>query len=226
MKLFPILFLLLFVKNKLWKQIIINLLLVIFITFFSIFVLGLDMESYLLLLSNNSKFYTENYVIADGGLDFGHSLFGLIKGFFLFLDSRHLVPQLLTPYFVFVIIVFIYFSYFIVFKEKSLWKNSTIIVILFCLLPNVSADYKLIHFLIPILLYINHVSSFEEIKQKTKVFNFNIDFLYILLFSTLLVPKNYRFFLDIYDGVIIDPVVMVIFLFLFVVKSKESNYNY
>jgi hypothetical protein len=111
--------LLLFIKNKLWKQIIISLLLILFITGFSMIILDLNINSYLLLLSNNSKFYTDNYVIRDGGLDYGHSLFGLIKGFFLFLEMRYFVPQLLSPYLGFVILALFYFSYVIIFRINT-----------------------------------------------------------------------------------------------------------
>ena len=224
MKLFPILFLLLFIKNKLWKQIFYVFLSIFSITVLSIFILGLNFNSYLLLLSESSKFYTENYVIRDGGLDYGHSIFGLIKGFFLFLKLRVFVPQLLTPYLILVVIVVIYFSYIVVYKINSLWKNSAIIVILFCLLPYVSADYKLIHLLIPILLYINDSSGLNESKQGIKIFTYKLDFdyLYILLFSILLIPKNYRF-LGLYDGVLIDPIAMVFLLFILLLSIKKNN---
>ena len=225
MKLFPILFLLLFLKNKLWKQVMICLLLILSITSISIYILDLDINSYLLQLSNNSKFYTNLYVIADGGLDYGHSLFGVIKGFILFLKMRQYIPQILTPYLIFVFIVFIYFSFIIMYRIDTLWKNSTIIVILFCLLPNVSADYKLIHFLIPILLYLNDNSFKCDDKTFKKWYKFDINYIYIFLFSILLIPKNYRIFFDIYDGVLIDPIIMIIFLFLFTFYKDDKKHN-
>jgi hypothetical protein len=225
MKLFPILFLLLFIKNKLWKQLMISLLLIFTITTISIFILDLDINAYLLQLSNNSKFYTKYYVIGDGGLDFGHSFFGFIKLGFLYFKMPQYIPQLLTPYLILVIVVFIFFSYIILFRINNLWKNSTIIVILFCLLPNVSADYKLIHFLIPILLYLNDNSCIDDNNQIIKILKFRFEYnhLYILLFSLLLIPKNYRVF-SIYDGVLTDPIIMVVFLLLFTFFNNDKKF--
>jgi hypothetical protein len=65
-------------------------------------------------------------------------------------------------------------------------------------LPQVSCDYKLIHFFIPIFLFINT-------KDKSKK-----DFAYVLLFALLLIPKNYHLLSKIYDGVIIDPIIMLV----------------
>jgi hypothetical protein len=226
MKLFPILFLLLFIKNKLWKQILISLLLMLSITTISLFILDLDINNYFLQLSNNSSFYTKYYVIGHGGLDYGHSLFGLFKVFLLYLKLPQYIPSLLTPYLIFVIVLFIFFSFIIIYKIDSLWKNCTIIVILFCLLPNVSADYKLIHFLIPILLYINDNSSFGKNTKSLKILKleYDLNHLYILLFSILLIPKNYRFLSKaIYDGVYIDPIIMILFLILFVFIKEDKK---
>ena len=226
MKFFPILFLLLFIKNKLWKQIVIILILILSITIISIFILDLNINNYLLQLSNNSSFYTKYYVIGHGGLDYGHSLFGLFKVFLLHLKLTQYIPTLLTPYLIFVIGLFIFFSMIIIYKIDSLWKNCTIIVILFCLLPNVSADYKLIHFLIPILLYINDSSAFVKNTKSLKILKleFDINHFYILLFSILLVPKNFRFLSKaIYDGVIIDPIIMIIFLIFFVFNNEDKK---
>jgi hypothetical protein len=177
-------------------------------------------------LSNNSSFYTKYYVIGHGGLDYGHSLFGLFKVFLLHLKLTQYIPTLLTPYLIFVIGLFIFFSMIIIYKIDSLWKNCTIIVILFCLLPNVSADYKLIHFLIPILLYINDSSAFVKNTKSLKILKleFDINHFYILLFSILLVPKNFRFLSKaIYDGVIIDPIIMIIFLIFFVFNNEDKK---
>lgn len=229
MKLFPILFILLFIKNKLWKQIFLCLSLVLFLTIISNLILQINFESYISLLSNNSAFYKKNYIIDHGGLDYGHSLFGLIKVVLNFLNIPEYIPIILTPYLFFVLIIFIIFSFLVLFYFHTLWINTTIIVIMFCLFPYVSADYKLIHFILPILFFLNDDSTYEKNKLKFNLFSFNIDinYIYIILFSIILIPKNYRLFsIHIYDGVIIDPIVMIIFLFLFIIHNyKLSKLN-
>ena len=195
---------------------------------FPILILSHDFKSYALQFSQNTQLYNKVYVIGNGGLDFGHSLFGLLKTILIFLNYKQIIPYLLTPYFFFTILAFFYSSYFIIFIEKILWKKITLIVIMFCLLPNVSADYKLIHFLLPILVYINEYSKDENFTFKIfrKKFILNFDYLYIFCFSLLLIPKNYRLLSKyICDGVYLNPIIMIILYFAIISKVNKKYYN-
>ena len=78
-----------------------------------------------------------------------------------------------------------------------------------CLLPYASNNYKLIHFFIPLYLYIN-----TDRKEK-------IDILYVILFSLLLIPKNFRFIIkyEFYSGVLIDPLIMLILISVIIING-------
>ncbi len=227
MKLFPILLLLLFFEYKKFKEIGACFIFIFIFTIIPIYLLSQDIHSYAIQFTKNSLLYNNVYVLGNGGLDFGHSLFGLIKSIATFFKYKNLIPSLITPYFIFTIATFVYSSYFIIYLEKVLWKKLTIIVIMFCLLPNVSADYKLIHFLFPILFYINDFSKTENFTFKffQKKLIIDKDYLYVICFSFLLIPKNYRI-LSIYvsDGVYLNPLIMII-MYILIISSKKSIYN-
>jgi hypothetical protein len=93
----------------------------------------------------------------------------------------------------------------------SLWKRTTVIVILMTLLTPVSGDYKLLSMFLPIYLFVN-----EEEKNKS-------DLLFTIIFSLLLIPKNLRFIHGLYGGVIIDPIILVILLLFILFRFGENK---
>ena len=166
--------------------------------------------------------YVKEYVVDNRGLDFGHSLYGLLKlRIFSFYKTTNItdvtlkkITTLLNSYTRIQISLLVILSAYILFIEKELWKKITLMVIAMNLLPFVSSDYKLINFFIPLYLFINK-------KEKSR-----IDFLYIILFSLLLVPKNYYTVLlnlpDTSLSVLLNPLIMII-LALFILFEGFKN---
>ena len=223
MKLYPAVFLILLFSYKEYKQIFYTLILVFILTIVSIWMLYGGISDYLILYKQNVNGYQELYVIQNWGLDYGHSLFNCIKETF-FMSSIFFIK----PYLYIVTILTILISTYVVFIEKIFWKRVTLLVIMICLLPYVSADYKLIHFFIPILLFINcknRTFLTLDLKLKGKIMKKSIifDYCFIILFGLLIIPKNYRLFKDLYDGVIIYPIIMLILLFLIVFSSFSER---
>ena len=72
------------------------------------------------------------------------------------------------------------------FIETDFWKKVSLLVFIMLLFPYTSADYKLLHLFIPIVLFINN-------KKEEKN-----DLIYTILFALLLIPKNYRFIKNYY----------------------------
>jgi len=96
------------------------------------------------------------------------------------------------------------------------------------LLPYVSADYKLIHFFIPILLFVSYkTSDFLKFDLKSKKIFLKrttiFDYCFTILFGLLIIPKNYRFFKNLYDGVFFDPVIMLLLLLLIAFSSLSER---
>ena len=161
------------------------------------------------------------YIIGNAGLDYGHSLLGLLKYIFISIKQQEIIPLIIKYYYLLIMPILLYTIYFIIFYNILLWEKVTLITIMFCLLPSVSADYKLIHFLIPIFLFIN-----DNSKQNSKLYFFNKlndSQIFIFLFALLLIPKNYRIFTNfVYDGVYIDPLILI-FLLIFIISDKSNK---
>jgi len=228
-KLFPVVFLIVFLSFKKFKAVIYACLLTLFLNLTSLLIIAktLSKNIYTIVrdyLSNYSGFYIKEQVIDNRGLVFGHSLYGLLKlCIFYFHKSTSItditlkkVTSLFNIYTRIEIAIFVFFSAYIVFIEKELWKKVTLLVISMNLLPYVSADYKLINFFVPLYLFIN-----KKERNKTDLF-------YVILFSLLLIPKNYYTTLlnlpDISLAVFLNPILMIILALLIIFEGLKNYY--
>jgi 4-amino-4-deoxy-L-arabinose transferase-like glycosyltransferase len=236
MKLFPAVFLVLFIKDKKYKEAFLIVLASILLNLISFAVLkgGFLVNIKGMLFWQN--LYQTYYVIRNEGLYFGSSLFGAVKVFiYAFANLSHIfsyktlivenkdafqtvivdhASMILAVYSIFALLAFALISAFIVFKEKNTWKTAALLVFSMTLLPFVSADYKLLYIYIPLLLFIDQ-------KQKHK-----FDTLYSILFGLLLIPKDYYMIArDASISVVLDPLLMVIFTGLIIfdgLKERKS----
>jgi len=223
MKLFPIMFLLLYFVESRYKLIFVTVILSILITLISNYVLGNTIEELIQFTIKNGIFYQKNYVVEDGGLDFGHSLMGLFKFLLKIFHREDLILIMIKSYIFIILPIILYSIYYLKFYTITLWEKVTVITILFCLLPSVSADYKLIHFYTPIFLFINSKTDF--LNKRIVLFKMNANQIFTILFAFLLLPKNFRIFTNIvYDGVYIDPIILItIYLMIVIYNRKKSN---
>lgn len=230
MKLFPVVFLIVFLSFKKFRAVIYACLLTLFLNLTSLLIIAetLSKNFYKIIidyLSIYSGFYIKDQVIDNRGLVFGHSLYGLLKlHIFRFYKSTSIndvtlkeVTSLFNSYARIEISIFAILSFYIIFIEKELWKKITLLVISMNLLPYVSADYKLINFFIPLYLFINK-------KEKSKT-----DLIYVILFSLLLVPKNYYTSLfnlpDVSLAVFLNPILMIILASLIIFEGSKNIYT-
>ena len=192
LKIFPAVFLIIFLSFKKFKALLYAGLLSLFLNLaaFGFFLLrtGKSIEK---LFSDYLSIYTgpyiDQYIIDNRGLEFGHTLYGLLKLIvFIFNKTASItdvtLKKVMTIYSYYnkiQVVLFLIITVYILYIEKQLWKKITLLVIAMNLLPYVSADYKLINFFIPLYIFINK-------KEKSKY-----DLVYLILFSFLLVPKNY-----------------------------------
>lgn len=229
MKLFPAVFIILLFSDKKYKHILWTVLLVIGLTVGSSLILYGSITQYFHQLVNNTDFYTNNYVIGDGGFDFGNSLFGLIKCAIYSLHLGAGIPFLLKPYSLLVLFLAGSISLYTIFIETQFWKQIALLVFMMNLLPHVSADYKLVYLFIPLFLFINSKidnSQTEFVSKKRFLDDDNkLDYLYVILFGLLLIPKNYRLFSNLYDGVYLDPILMISISYL-IIRSGISKVDF
>jgi hypothetical protein len=123
------------------------------------------------------------------------------------------IQHLLQKYYIAALLIFVLLSFYIILKENKFWKKVTLLVFSMCLLPHVSGNYKLLSLFIPIFLFINSPGYKDE----------KHDLLYTLLFAFLLIPKNYRFIANLYGGVVIDPIIMILMSVLVIISSSMNK---
>lgn len=217
MKLFPAVFLILFVADKKYKELFLTLIAIVFLSLLPLLIFDGGMSSgldvYFGNLKASQKMYFDLMVMGSGGNNFGHSLLNGLR--IVMGDAFPPMQKILLPYLALSTVIFSMVSLFIIFVERVFWKRIALLVISMCLLPYTSTDYKLLHFFIPLFLFINYGKT--EAKESEPY-----DLFYILLFSLLLIPKNYYYFHDnpLYTlNNVLNPILMIALLLL-IVRSR------
>lgn len=215
-KLFPAVFLILFLAERKFREIFYTLGLVLVFNLAALLTFKEGIISRLQVQMENIRNYGNVYQLGDLGLPFGHSLWGLIKEIVYNLkgysQSAPVIRDLygIYPYIAGFILTF--FSLYIIFKEKELWKKVLLLVISMDLLPFVSPDYKLLHFFLPLFLFVNSKKERREI-------------LYVVLFALLLIPKSYLQgkTTDISIAVILNPLIMMVLAGLVIISGIKHK---
>jgi hypothetical protein len=212
MKGFPAIFLILLLSEKKYKEFLYTILLVLLFTFIPLCIfdggINKGLGNYFSRLIASQKLYVNVIIIGGMSLADGHSLLTCIR----ILAARWLPPiqAVMLPYTLGAFIVFIALSIYVIFYEKTFWKKIAILVLAMNLLPHASTDYKLLHIFIPLFLFINH-------SEKG-----GFDLIFSILFSLLLIPKDYLYF----NGspgqtlnCVTNPIIMLVALFLIIFSS-------
>jgi len=219
MKLIPGVFIVLLVADKKYKEILYVGLWVAFFTLVPLMIFpgGLrdGLFPYLGRLAASQKMYFELMVVQRSGNHFGHSLLNGIR--VLLGQTGPLTTTVLRSYFVFTVVCFAALSYYIVRIEQVFWKRVALVVCAICLLPYTSTDYKLVHFFLPIFLFVNHPRPEKY------------DMLYAVLFGLLLIPKSYvkLYHLDFYtSNVVLNTAAMLVMVGVIVgtgLRARSSS---
>jgi hypothetical protein len=214
MKLFPIVLVVVYLSDKKYKEIFLTglftgLLTVISLLFFK----GGFLENLTLLAGGANLVFLNRFLGGDLMVQRGVSLFTLTK---IFLIETNLLQKVnmsefLGIYIKIAMVAGLFIAAYVVFLEKEFWKKVAVLVVAMLLLPQVSADYKLIHVFIPLFLFFNAPKRSR------------LDWVYIVLFGLLLIPKDYYWLgnvisdadvADISISVIINCIVLIAMLFL------------
>jgi hypothetical protein len=197
MKLYPAVFLVLFLADKKYKNILITAIMVAAISLFSAAVLEGGVANSFLGLKNNLELFNKNYIIAHHGLQHNTSLYGVMK--IMQMNIWASLQAFLNYYTIFAVTAFGLLVLFIIYKENVFWKRVVLLIFSLLLLPQVSFDYKLIHLFIPLTLFAN-------CSQSSK-----FDLAYAVMLGLLLIPKDYYIISrDISIAVLLNPLIMLI----------------
>ncbi|MBT3811770.1 MAG: DUF2029 domain-containing protein [Candidatus Marinimicrobia bacterium] len=212
MKLYPAIFIILFVIDKRYRLVLYTLAWVVVLTLFPFLIWPIAPDLYLQSLSIGMSFYKDVMIESYSGVYFGHSIVNFLRALWPNLQPASLYPA----YYVFAGITLILMTIYATFMEKVLWKKIAVLVIALCLLPPTSTEYKLLYFFIPFFFFVNH-----NVRSKT-------DSLYVLLFSFLFINKGYMYFhgdqFVTLNGVA-NTAIMVVMLILILLEHFMSSWQ-
>ena len=192
MKIYPALFLLLFIVDKKYREAIISVVIAVLLTLVSLlFFQGGLVANFLYLFSmsniNNNMILVDliNLTSRNGNVvQRSVSLLTLIKISIIELQlnpSPFVVENFSKIYSVLSVIIAVPLSIYTIFFEKEMWKKVALIIFAMLLLPSISADYRLLLVYLPLVLFLN-----TEGEGK-------LDPVYTILFVLLLIPITYYF---------------------------------
>lgn len=200
LKAFPVILAILLLADRRYKEILIAAAVSLLATYIGYAVLPGGLNVNVPLHLANLQHYTLDYAVGNDGFYFGNSLWGALKFLAMVCD----VEQMKTvPYFIFIFGMGAALSLYIVFLERSFWKKVALLVCALNLFPQVSGDYKLLHLLIPLFLFVNQNES-DEKKE---------DWFYLIIFGLLLIPKDYYHLSTLPEAsiaVVLNPLLMLV----------------
>ncbi|PKL19080.1 MAG: hypothetical protein CVV49_02740 [Spirochaetae bacterium HGW-Spirochaetae-5] len=234
MKLYPIIFAILFVKKGKLKYLFFSLFSSIVIVIFSVIFFKGTINDNLNKMLKNQKEYSvkfmnginvfstsgDNIFINKNYPGLGHScsLYNFIKVPMIKVFKRKKIELIDLFYYSILLIIFLVYMYYLIFSDNELWKKIIIIISIICLFPKTSPDYRLIYYLIPIGLII---------KSNKKN---DLKFLFILLLITL--PKSFYYFnniitdsgyCDVSISVLFNPLLIMILTFILIYDYFKND---
>lgn len=223
MKPFTLYFLLLYLLKKRYKECFFSIILTAFLVIGGFMIIPDDRLNEVIMFFRSILFYKEHYTLGSSvAMGFVSSLFMLLKAILLhFTVAEKDVITFIRLYDYlchFITIITLIF----VWREKIFWKQLTLLICNFLLLPYVTYDYKLIFLFIPIWMFMN-----KEEKSKS-------DLTYLILFALLFVPKNIMVNLPLIPGkdmswlslsAIVNPIIIIILSGLIIYEQfvKQKN---
>jgi hypothetical protein len=222
MKLYPAVFIVLFIKNKKWRAILQTALFTALLTLLAMLIIGATKEN-LAGLKINLALFDYFFQVYEAGMPHSHSLFALIR-FPLFVALTYgeitikafgaAVVMMQKPYMVFTLALFAFLAAHIVFVEKIFWKKLFLLAFAATFLPFVSFDYTLIILIVPLLFL------FYEKPAKD-------DWTLLVLYSMLCAPLNFYVWIwmevEVNTGVLLRPLIAILMVALIISRPHYLN---
>ncbi len=216
MKLTPALFVLLYLKDKKYKDLTYLIIFTFLISFLSLYFFsylnpGTSVMDHLERMLLNQKLFTDLYGKTAEGMYFSHSLFGAIKYFIFWGQGETTSPyiNLMMPaYTMFTFLAALFIGLWIILKNPSYQITISLIVAMMLLFPHMSADYKLLNILIIGFIWFWDVTFAGPWLNLIK-----------LTTALILVPKAYFFHHPLIEanlGVIMNPGLLVLLIYLLI----------
>ena len=218
MKLYPAVFILLFIKKKKLKEFFVCGIASILTMIASYCLLGGTLKSIPIAIDNFS-YFTDVYALTKNGVQFSHTVWSSMNYCNLLLSNTLINADYITIYTISIAIISLFLTAYIIFIEKEEWKIITILTVMMITFPHVSFDYTLIHMYIPIVFFIMS-------KNTTK----KEGILYSVLFGMTIIPMNWFQYIQnrttLNLGLIVRPVILITIIAIIVItglKNKKTN---
>lgn len=221
---FTFLFFILFLFKKRFKEFFLAVLLTFLLIIGSFFFFKGGFLNQIINLIKILALYKHTFAYAldnNFGISYCSSLFMVLKLFFCKLTATPIISTiLLTKIYDVICTILTLLTVFFVYKEKTYWKQLTLLICNFLLLPYNTYDYKLIFLFIPIWLFVTS-------KEKTR-----FDLAYSILFALLLIPKHIIIINQIISptatkwfslSIIFNPLIMIILSCLIIFEQFYSK---
>jgi len=229
MKLYPGVFILFFLRDKKFKQLIVLLIVCVLVSFIPLLIFKGGFTVNLRQMLANMRNFSSSYN-GVAGLQHNNTLYGLLcisfYGFavifrnisFSDLTSLGLYEMLMKPYLILVIILFLLIVLFIIktkMRDSLAYLLLTVCMIIF---PNISYDYKLIFIIPALIFYIKNIENEMPNKFTNAV---------IILINLLLIPKDYIVIIaDVTSNVLLNSIIFIVIMFLVgYLAIKENRQN-
>jgi hypothetical protein len=213
---FPILFLVLFVKERRWKELLIGVAVPVCLTLVALLFLKGGVFENLTLLRETLRNFSDFLLIKWTGITHSVSLFGMAYAYWVILNHAFMdlasLRQIVANYYVVAGIIGLAAVAFVFVSRIEFWKAWFVLVAAVQLLPFPSYDYKLIHTLVPMFLLIR---SGKENRWTGA---------YLALLCLIVVPKGFWIlFMDVRCGTIVNPLLISAVCIMIVVEQYYES---
>jgi hypothetical protein len=216
MKVFPGIFIILLLLEKRYKDILLTSIFTLFFTLLPLLIFdggfNKGIGNYIIHLKGSQQMYANLMIMTEAGNHYGNSILNGLRTLF-----PNLIPSMTTillPYEIFAFVVFLIVVGYLIFFEKTFWRKVACLVMMMNLLPFTSTDYKLLYIFLPLFFLINHLKRAKY------------DAIFIILFSLLLISKDYFYFNNnplSTLNVVANPIIMSTILLLIIFLGIKSN---
>jgi len=218
LKLYPAILMILFLFNKKYINILYTIIVTLFLSLFSAALLEGGVKATLHGISVGLSAFSGVMTMGPQGLQHNTSFYAPLRLLFDYIIIRKDLYTLrndqlfYTAYYIFALILFSVIAFFLYRYKFSLWKQITILVLSYIVLPQISFDYKLISVFIPLMFFIR---SDENSKFNTH---------YAILFGLLLIPKDYYIIVsDVSISIIINPLLIALMIGLIFAEAIPAG---
>jgi hypothetical protein len=214
------------VARRQWRGVSTMVLAAAGLTLLGSFVLEGTLADHIDAWRTNQRLFNAIYAFGDNNMYFAHSYFTLMKvaaivalpfrsGAELFAFAQ----EASGPYTVFALGWMACAAIYVTAIEREPWKQVTVLAAATCLLPLMSGDYKLLHLMVGLALFIHRAQPSPR------------DGLYVAFWALLLIPRPYGrpdfthlgLRPELCIGGLLTPVLLTAFLGLFVVEAPDKR---